>query len=435
MPRSALEPGFQLSFAAVAAIFVVLPRLSGVPDAYPVPRGLWDVLVVACACGLVTAPIVWLHFGRVALWTVPANIAAEPAMPPLISLSLAAAAVDPVLPGAATALAWLAGWCAWWLAVVARVVASWPSAQVSSPAVIVIAAALVGAVALVRRLPRYRRREAVAAIASLALTVSSVACALRPSPSWTPPAGLRVTFLDVGQGDSALVEAPGGAVLVDEGPPEADVAGQLRRMGLRSLTAIVLTHPQLDHIGGAARVVERLSVGAVGDPGIEAPSPDRAAVLSAAQRRGVPVVLLHAGEVFALGKLELRILWPDGPGLPSEDPNQHAVVALASYGTTDVLLTADAESDVTSRLHLRPVEVLKVAHHGSEDPGLPDLLRVLRPRIAVISVGAHNDYDHPRPETIAALAAVPRLETLRTDENGRVVVESDGRTITVRSER
>jgi competence protein ComEC len=435
MPRSALEPGFQLSFAAVAAIFVVLPRMSGVPDAYPVPRGFWDVLVVATACGLVTAPIVWLHFGRVALWTVPANIAAEPAMPPLISSSLAAAALEPVSPGAATALAWLAGWCAWWLAFVARVVSSWPSAQVSSPAAIVIAALLVGAVVLVRRLPRYRRREAVAGLVSLALTITTVACALRPSPSWTAPTGLRVTFLDVGQGDSALVEAPGAAVLVDEGPPEADVAGQLRRLGVRSLNAIVLTHPQRDHIGGAAQVVDRLDVGAVAEPGIEAPSPDRDAVLTAARRLGIPVVVVHSGEVFELGRLELRILSPDDPGLPSEDPNQHAVVALASYGATDVLLTADAESDVTSRLHLRPAEVLKVAHHGSEDPGLPDLLRVLRPRIAVISVGAHNDYDHPRPETLAALDAQPGLRTLRTDMNGRIVVESDGRTLTVRSER
>lgn len=435
MPRSALEPGFQLSFAAVAAIFVVLPRMSGVPDAYPVPRGLWDVLVVAGACGLVTAPIVWLHFGRVALWTVPANMAAEPAMPPLISLSLAAAAVEPVLPGVATSLAWLAGWCAWWLAFVARTVSSWPPAQISSPVVILIAAALVGAVVLVRRMPRYRRREAVAALVSLALTLTTVACALRPTPSWTSPAGLRVTFLDVGQGDSALVEAPGAAVLVDEGPPEADVAGQLRRLGLRSLNAIVLTHPQRDHIGGAPRVVDRLQVGAVAEPGIEAPSPDREVVLAAARRLGIPVVVVHAGEVFRLGKLELRILWPDEPGLPSEDPNQHAVVALASYGATDVLLTADAESDVTSRLRLRPVEVLKVAHHGSEDPGLPDLLRVLRPRVAVISVGAHNDYGHPRPETIAALAAQSGLHTFRTDLNGRIVVESNGRTLTVRSDR
>jgi competence protein ComEC len=435
MPRSALEPGFQLSFAAVATIFVVVPRACGVPEAYPVPRRLWDVLVVAVACGLVTAPIVWLHFGRVALWTVPANVAAEPAMPPLISLSLAAAAVEPVLPGVATSLAWLAGWCAWWIAFVARFVASWPSAQVSSPLAIGVAAAVVGAIWLVRRLARYRRRTALAALASLGLTLAVVAWATRPQPSWTPPAGLRVTFLDVGQGDSALLEVPGGAVLVDEGPPEADVAGQLRRLGVRSLTAIVLTHPQRDHIGGAPAVLERLAVGTVADPGIEAPSADHDATVAAARRRDVPIVVVHAGETFRIGRFRLRILWPDEPGLPSEDPNQHAVVALATYGATDVLLTADAESDVTSRLPLRQVEVLKVAHHGSEDPGLREELRVLRPAIAVISVGAHNDYDHPRPETLAALAEQPGLRTFRTDENGRVVVESDGRTLSVRSER
>ena len=435
MPQSALEPGFQLSFAAVATIFLVVPRMSGVPEAYPVPRSFWDVLVVAVGCGLVTAPIVWLHFGRVALWTVPANVAVEPAMPPLISLSLAAAAVEPVSPGVASALAWLAGWCAWWLALVARFVASWPSAQVSSPLAIAVAAGIVAAVLVVRRLPRYQRPTALVAIASLALTLAVAAWATRAPPSWEPPSGLRVTFLDVGQGDSALLEVPGGAVLVDEGPPEADVAGQLRRLGLRSLTAIVLTHPQRDHIGGAEAVLDRLSVGTVADPGIEAPSADHDAALAAARRRGVTIVVVHAGEVFRIGKLRVRILWPDDPGLPSEDPNQHAVVALATYGATDVLLTADAESDVTSRLPLRPVEVLKVAHHGSEDRGLPDLLRVLRPRVAVISVGAHNDYDHPRPETVAALAAQPGLRVFRTDENGRIVVESDGRRLTVRSER
>ena len=269
MPRSALEPGFQLSFAAVAAIFVVVPRLSGVPDAYPVRRAsLGRSSSSPVACGLVTAPIVWLHFGRVALWTVPANVAAEPAMPPLVSLSLAAAAVEPVLPGVATALAWLAGWCAWWLALVAR-----------DRRRLAVGAGLVadGHRRRCSRGRRGRRRSSPAALpaagggrrARVAGADRDDGCVrpLRPSPSWTPPRGLRVTFLDVGQGDSALVEAPGGAVLVDEGPPEADVAGQLRRLGVRSLTAIVLTHPQRDHIGGAAAVLDRLSVGAVADPG------------------------------------------------------------------------------------------------------------------------------------------------------------------------
>ena len=246
-----------------------------------------------------------------------------------------------------------------------------------------------------------------------------------------------MTFLDVGQGDSVLLEVPGGAVLVDQGPPEADVALQLRRAGVRSLTALVLTHPQRDHIGGAADVLRRLHVGTVVDAGLAAASasPDQAATLAAAHTRRVPVVVARAGETYRIGDLRLRVLWPDGPGLESEDPNRNAIVLLATYRSTDVLLTADAESDVTLRLPLRAVEVLKVAHHGSEDPGLPNLLRIVRPRLAVISVGEGNDYDHPRPETVAALAAVGGLRTLRTDQNGRVVVESDGRVITVRSQR
>ena len=435
MPASGLEPGFQLSFAAVATIFLVLPRTSGIPDAYPVPRGFWDVLVVAVACGVVTGPIVWLHFGAFPLWTVPANVAAEPAMPPLIGLTLGAAAIEPVFPGAAAALAWLAGWCAAWIALVARVVSSWPSAQIRSPLVLAALLAVAVVAVVLRRLPRYRRRAAAAGIASVVLGLGTVVCALRPVPAWDPPAGLRITFLDVGQGDGILLEAPGAAILVDQGPPEADVAGQLRRLGLRSLTALVLTHPQRDHIGGAARVIEKLQVAAILDPALAVKGPEYAAAIAAARRRAVSIHELRAGEEFRLGRLRVRVLWPDDPGLPSEDPNRNATVLLVSYGAIDALLTADAESDVTRYLRLRPVEILKVAHHGSEDPGLPDLLRAVRPRVAVVSVGEGNDYDHPRPETVAALADVAGLFTLRTDLDGRIVVESDGRTLTVRSDR
>ena len=244
-----------------------------------------------------------------------------------------------------------------------------------------------------------------------------------------------MTFLDVGQGDAVLVETAGGSMLVDEGPPEADVAGQLRRAGVRSLTALVLTHPQRDHIGGAAEVLRRLRVGAIVDPELAVASPDRAAVLRLARDDAVPVVVARTGRSFRLGRAVVRVLWPEDDGLASEDPNENAVVLVVSFGRTDVLLTADAESPVTSRLRLGPVEVLKVAHHGSEDAGLPELLQRLAPRVAVISVGEGNDYGHPRPETLAALAAAPGLATWRTDEDGRVVVESDGRTVTVRSER
>jgi competence protein ComEC len=221
---------------------------------------------------------------------------------------------------------------------------------------------------------------------------------------------------------------------VDEGPPEADVAGQLQKMNVENLSLVVLTHPQRDHVGGAAKVFERLRVGLALDPAVPSESPEERSALAAARRRHVRVAVVRAGQGYRIGRLRLRILWPDGPGPPGDDPNNHAVVILASYGEVDALMTADAESNVTGPLRVPPVEILKVAHHGSGDPGLPSLLDRIRPRIADISVGDHNDYGHPHPETLAALEAAPGLDLYRTDRDGRVVVESDGERISVRTD-
>ena len=210
---------------------------------------------------------------------------------------------------------------------------------------------------------------------------------------------------------------------------------QIEGLGVHRLAALVLTHPERDHVGGAAAVLDRSEVDFVLDPGIPNESPEESAALQAARSHDVPVVTARQGQTYRLGKLVLRVLWPDGPGPKGGDPNEHAIVLVATYESTDVLLTADAESTVTVPLGLPDVEILKVAHHGSTDPALPEFLRRTTPSIAVISVGEDNTYGHPTPETLAALAAAPGLTVLRTDENGRVVVESDGRRLTVRSER
>jgi competence protein ComEC len=431
-PATLLEPGFQLSFAAVGAIFVLAPRVERVLTGYPVPTRLASVLAVSAVCGAVTAPISWLHFGSVPLYTVPANAVAWPVTAPLLGLGLLAAVIEPVVPAAAVTLGWVNGWLAAYLVWCARLFAGLPYARVSSGAALLALTAAAGVVvAAAKGSARARWTLGFAVgLAALLLAWNQVPRGVPP-----PPTGLRVTFLDVGQGDSALLQVPEGAVLVDEGPPEAHVATRLRALGVGGLSLLVLTHPQRDHVGGAEEVLRELRVRALLDPALPFASPYEQRALAAARRRGVPLSLARSGGVYRLGRLVLRVLWPDAAGPAGEDPNDHAIVLLASYGAIDVLLTADAESNVTARLPLRPVEVLKVAHHGSADPGLRDGLRVLRPRIAVISVGADNDYGHPRRSTLAALEAVPGLRLYRTDLQGEVVVETDGRLLSVRAQR
>ena len=434
-PYSLLEPGFQLSFSAVAAIFVAVPAVEQRLEGYPVPKPLAEVLAVSAACGVVTAPIVWLHFGSVPLYSVPANALAWPAVAPLLGIALACTAIDPVLPQLAGALAWANGWLAAYVAACARLVGGLPGAQVSSLRVL---ACLVGvglALVVVPRLQQPVRARALS-LAALAIATAAGLWALWPKPAPPPlPTGLRITALDVGQGDGILLQVPEGNVLVDQGPPEANVAAQLGRLGVARLAALVLTHPERDHVGGAARVLERLRVDMVIDPRIPAEKPDERAALAAAREQGVPLATARAGRTFRLGRLTLRVLWPRQPVPSGDDPNNWATVILARYGTVDALLTADAESNVTLPLRPSAVEVLKVAHHGSADTGLAALLRLVRPRIALISVGAGNDYGHPAPSTLAALQERGGVEVYRTDTDGAIAVETDGRGIEVRTER
>lgn len=434
-PYSLLEAGFQLSFSAVAAIFVLVPRISSRLEGYPLPQKLAEVISLSAACGLVTAPVLWLHFGAIPVYSVLANALAAPVVAPLLGMALAAAAIHPFLPAASAALVWLDAWLAAYLAFCARLAGNLPYAQVTSLSAvgILVAAGLACALLLYMRGPVLRRVAVVACLA-LALAVAWYAAPddRRPPP---PPEGLRMTVLDVGQGDAILLQVAEGAVLVDQGPPEADVAGQLAKLGVNRLAALVLTHPQRDHVGGAAAILEQVDVAAVVDPLIPSASEDQRAALAAARVREVPLVAARAGRRFAVGELDVQILWPEGAAPAGDDPNDHAVVLLVSYGEVDALLTADAEGEVTLPLRPPPVEILKVAHHGSADSYLPALLEAVEPRVAVVSVGARNDYGHPTPETMAALEEFPGLAVYRTDRDGAVTIETDGEQIAILEER
>lgn len=435
-PRAAGDPGWQMSFAAVVALIALARPWAQRLVARRVPAPLAEAIAVTAAATLATAPIIALHFGQVSPLSLPANLVVAPVVAPIMWLGFCAAVAGPLLPPLATLLDGAADPLLRWVLGVAHAAATAPGAEVQAGVPVVAALGLCVVAAIgVRSRPRVRlfgaRRRVPVAVpaAAIAVTILVAAHVLRPpAPAPVPPvAGFRVTFLDVGQGDATLLEVPGHAVLVDTGPPDAPLLDELDRAGVRRLDALVVTHAQADHQGGAAAVLARLPVGVVidGRDGVRSPLGERFAAV--ARRRGVRLVPAEAGQLVRAGALTLRILSSgEGPssGASGEDPNQRAIVAEATAGGARVLLPADAESDVLARLDLGRVDVLKVAHHGSADPGLPALLERVQPLVAGIEVGARNTYGHPAPTTLRALRGVPR--TVRTDQQGTVRLDLTG---------
>ncbi len=282
--------------------------------------------------------------------------------------------------------------------------------------------------------PRRRMRSAAALAAVLAIAAVMVGATLwrrGAGPSAGPTPGLRIEVLDVGQGDAILLQprsAP--AVLVDGGPPGDELVAKLRTEGVDRLGAAIVTHDQSDHAAGIAEALGRLPIDRLVYGRL-----DRAFLTAAAadDARSEPVA---AGTTLRSGSLRLEVLWPPAELLaedpPDTDPNLLAVVIRARWHRFTMLLTADAEAESTP-LDPGPIDVLKVAHHGSDDAGLGPLLDRIRPRLAVISVGADNPYGHPTPGTLATLAA-HHVPTLRTDRDGTIEIDVGRRTFNVHSD-
>jgi competence protein ComEC len=452
-PRAAADPGWQLSFAAVAGILVIVPLL-GRPLSF-LPRPLAEGISITVAATLSTAPLMAHHFGSFPLAGLAANVLALPAVPIVMwaGMLLAALGQLPAIPAGAAAadaigsaadpavryLNWLAQRCA------ELPGATLPLPAGSAASVTAVYAVLAAGVFAARRhkarhhaaatvpgrlaatlragpLGTLSRRGRLAVVGGLAaLIAAGGALALRPAG---PPGMLTVRFLDVGQGDATLIQHPDGtAVLFDAGPPEARTARLVRGAGVRHLSLVVVTHASRDHHGGLPELLDRVPTDVVLDGGDGTRDPAFRAALAAARERGTEVLPARAPMTLQAGGLSIRVLSPGPrpPGPPPDDPNLRAVVALVSAAGFDLLLSADAESEALAPLALPDVDAMKVPHHGSADRGLPDLLSRLRPELAAIEVGEDNDYGHPAPSTLQALARA-NVPTYRTDRDGTVTL-------------
>lgn len=290
------------------------------------------------------------------------------------------------------------------------------------------------------------------------LLLSIAGCTIRfeeTSPAISSPAGekingnqptLKVTYMDVGQADSILIQIPNGKnILIDAGNNEDSemITSYLKKQGVRRLDVVIGTHPHEDHIGSLDNVIQTFEIGQVIMPKVTTNTQTFKEVLTAIQTKGLKIKEAKAGLKLELGSTEAEspqisaeILAPKSSQY--EDMNNYSVVLRLIYGQNAFLFTGDAEdvseNELLASTSSLKADVLKIGHHGSNSSTSQEFLTRVSPKYAVISVGKDNTYGHPTPSTLERLKK-SGVEVYRTDELGTIIAESNGTEITFRNSK
>ncbi|MFT4108333.1 ComEC/Rec2 family competence protein, partial [Propionicimonas sp.] len=430
--------GFVLSVCASAGIILWASRWARLWRW--APRWLAEAVTVPVAAQLATQPVVTAISGQVSVVGVVANVVAAPLVGPATVLGFAAAALSvPLLP-LARLPAWLAGGFAQALVWVAQAGAALPGAAMVWPVgpLGLGVLAVCCAVAMVA-MPLVWSRPWLVGILALALLLALI----RPVavPGW-PPQGWQVVSCDVGQGDASVIAAgDGSAIVVDAGPDPARVDRCLDQLGIREVAWFVVTHLHADHVGGVAGVAAGRRVDNVLYSGVTQPDSGWRLLADTlpevARTVAVPGMVVTAGDIRLEVLAEKPYVDTGAGGEDSADQNDSSIVMRVTSGGLRILLGGDVEeagqSNALTGAPDLAAEVLLVPHHGSAHQS-PEFLAAVHESVALVSVGADNDYGHPAARTIATVVATG-AQVYRTDLNGSIAVELTGDQLRITPQR
>ena len=473
-PRLVGDAGFQLSTLATAGLIAWATPMTARMVRWTggrLPAWVTESLGVSLAAQAATLPIVLASFGRLAVIAPAVNLAIVPIVAPAMAAGIVAligglvvGSGGPAVIGSILAVpAWVA------LRVIVSVVdasTAVPFASLELPPAAAVAAGLASAMVLLAVATHAARPDGT--VVPLAATMPTRS-ARRPAGSRAlrlatmaliasvgmagviavtrPESGSRLTVLDVGQGDAILVEGSrGGRLLVDGGPdPDRLLVALDRRIPPwdRRIDVVVLSHPHEDHVAGLAMLLRRYRVGRVLEPGMRGPGPGYDAWSAILAELGSPARgTVAAGDRLQVDDIDLDVLWPRRGSVPGDPPddgtgiNNVSVVLAGAVAGRRFLLMGDVEEEIDPVLltqGLAPVDVLKVAHHGSRTATTQAFVDAIRPSVAIASAGARNRYGHPAPATMERLANAG-ASVLRTDRDGTVVVRFEASGVRVASE-
>ncbi len=488
-PHILLDLSFQLTVAGTLGIIVLMPSVSQdfLSGQSGIAGSIRDVALVTLVATLATMPLIVLHFERAALIGIPANLLVTPLFTWTLLGSASTALVGLLSESLASTLAWGLAWLPLrWLVLVAEEGARLPGAGTTIQGfghlhlVVVYGAILAASLRPHReRVDRWNRasrtaesapatnvlrRVGLEAIPDLRAQISpalvsgaasAVAAVLWLSACSAPEDELEVHFIDVGQGDSALIVTPDErTILIDTGERSDAVLAALRRHmpdGARRIDFVVITHPQSDHGEALWAVLDRYDVGQVLLSAYADSTSFGRRLIELLERTETPTIEARPGQQIVFEgatDLSLDVLWPPARGLAEgyrTDPNSTSIVLRVQYGEAAFMFTGDINVKQELDLVRNPcpassepcelrADVLKVAHQGSRFSSSTLFLESVRPTLAVVSAGAGNPHGHPHDEVLASLASVGATSLL-TSEHGDISIATNGRSISLTTER